>query len=166
MAKSIQPFVASRVFDAPRERLWKAWTDAAELKKWWGPAGFKVHTCKVDLRPGGIFLYGMTAPDGKDMWGRFVYREIAAPKKLVFIVSFSDPKGGVTRHPWSPSWPLQTLSTVEFAEEGAGRTKVTVRWVPHEASDAETKTFDEGRDSMKQGWGGTMDQLAGYLEAA
>jgi uncharacterized protein YndB with AHSA1/START domain len=166
MAKSIQPFVASRVFDAPRERLWKAWTDAAELKKWWGPAGFKVHTCKVDLRPGGIFLYGMTAPDGKDMWGRFVYREIAAPKKLVFIVSFSDPKGGVTRHPWSPSWPLQTLSTVEFAEEGAGRTKVTVRWVPHEASDAEKKTFDEGRDSMKQGWGGTMDQLAGYLEAA
>lgn len=158
------PFVISRVLDAPRERVWKAWTDAGELKKWWGPQGFKVHSCKVDLRPGGIFHYGMTAPDGTDMWGKFTYREIAAPKKLVFIVSFSDPKGGVTRHPWSPGWPLQTMSTVEFEEQGPRQTKVTVTWLPHDATEAERKTFDEGRDSMKQGWGGTMDQFADYLK--
>ena len=159
-------FVISRVFDAPRETVWKAWTEPERLKQWWGPKGFKVHTCKVDLRPGGVFLYGMRAPDGGDIWGKFVYREIAAPKKLVFIVSFSDPKGGVTRHPWNESWPLQTMSTVEFEEEGPRRTKVTVRWTPHEASEVERRSFDEGRDSMKQGWTGTLEQLVGYLGKA
>lgn len=133
------------------------------LKQWWGPKGFVVHTCKVDLRPRGVFHYGMRAPDGSDVWGRFVYREIVAPKRLVFVVSFSDPKGGVTRHPWSENWPLQTMSTVEFEEQGAGKTRVTVRWIPHEASDMERKTFAEGRESMQQGWTGTLDQFAGYL---
>jgi len=164
MEEPVKPFVISRVFDAPRSRVWKAWTDAAELKQWWGPRGFKVKSCKLDLRPGGMFLYGMTAPDGTDTWGRFVYREIAAPMKLVCIVSFSDPQGGVTRHPWSPGWPLYWHSTVEFEEEGPAKTRVTVTWLPHEASDAERSTFDEGRDSMNQGWGGTMDQLTGHLE--
>ena len=159
----MKPFVTSRVFDAPRERVWKAWTDAAQLKQWWGPLGFKVHTAKVDLRPGGMFLYGMTSPDGKEMWGKFLYREIAAPKRFVCIVSFSDPQGGVTRHPWSPGWPLHIMSTVEFEEQGPRQTRVTVTWLPHEASEAERKTFEEGRDSMKQGWGGTLEQLAGYL---
>jgi uncharacterized protein YndB with AHSA1/START domain len=173
------PFTISRVFDAPRGEVWKAWTEAERLKKWWGPAGFKVHTCKVDLRPGGIFLYGMTAPDGSDMWGKMAYREIEAPKKLVFINSFSDPKGGVTRHPWHQTWPLEMLSTITFdevgsspkeqrsspKEQGAGKTKVTVHWVPAESSsELECRTFDEGRDSMKQGWGGTMNQLTDHLK--
>jgi Uncharacterized conserved protein len=159
----VKPFVISRVFDAPRSRVWRAWTDAAELKQWWGPRGFKVKSCKVDLRPGGMFLYGMTAPDGTETWGKFVYREIAAPTKLVCIVSFSDPQGGVTRHPWSPGWPLYWHSTVEFVEQGE-KTRVTVTWLPHEATEAERKTFDEGRESMNQGWDGTLGQLTGHLE--
>jgi uncharacterized protein YndB with AHSA1/START domain len=165
-AKNSEPFVTSRVFDAPRDRVWKSWTEAERLKQWWGPAGFTVHTCKVDLRPGGIFHYGMKAPDGSDMWGKFTYREIDAPKRLVFIVSFSDPKGGVTRHPGSANWPLETLSTATFEERG-GKTKVTVQWIPHDTStELERKTFEEGRDGMKQGWTGTMDQFAGYLAKA
>lgn len=158
----MSPFVITRVFDAPRDKVWQAWTEAERLKQWWGPKGFKVHTCKVDLRPGGIFLYGMTAPDGSQVWGKFTYREISAPAKLVFIVSFSDPEGGVTRHPGIEDWPLETLSTVLFEEQG-GKTKVTVQWLPHEATEAERRAFDEGRDSMKQGWGGTFDQFAAYL---
>jgi uncharacterized protein YndB with AHSA1/START domain len=162
----VTPFEITRVFDAPREQVWKAWTDPERLKHWWGPKGFTVHTCKVDLRPGGTFLYGMKTPDGADMWGKFVYRKIEAPKRLEFIVSFSDPKGGITRHPWSEHWPLQTMSTVTFEEQGKDKTKVTVRWTPHEASEIERKTFDEGRASMQQGWGGTFDQFAGYLAKA
>jgi uncharacterized protein YndB with AHSA1/START domain len=158
----VTPFEITRVFDAPREQVWKAWTDPAHLKHWWGPKGFTVHTCKVDLRPGGLFLYGMKSPDGADTWGKFVYRKIEAPKRLEFIVSFSDPKGGITRHPWSEHWPLQILSTVEFSEV-SGKTQVTVRWTPHEASEIERNTFDEGRASMQQGWGGTFEQFAGYL---
>jgi uncharacterized protein YndB with AHSA1/START domain len=158
----VKPFEITRVFDAPRERVWKAWTEPERLKQWWGPKGFTVHTCKVDLRPGGVFLYGMKAPDGSDMWGKFVYRKIEAPKRLEFIVSFSDPKGGMTRHPGMESWPLQMLSTVTF-EEQKKETKVTVQWTPHEATDLERKTFEEGRDSMQQGWTGTFDQFADYL---
>jgi uncharacterized protein YndB with AHSA1/START domain len=160
----VKPFEISRTFDAPRERVWKAWTDPGELKNWWGPRGFKTHSLKVDLRPGGMFLYGMTAPDGAAVWGKFIYREIVAPKKLVFIVSFSDPDGGVTRHPGSPGWPLYIQSTVEFEEQGPRKTKVSVTWLPHEATDAERRTFDEGRDGMKQGWGGTLEQLAEHLK--
>ena len=158
----MKPFETSRVFDAPRAKVWQAWTEPARLKQWWGPKGFKVHTCKLDLRPGGTFLYGMTAPDGSDMWGKFVYRKVSAPEKLVFIVSFSDPQGGVTRHPMSPNWPRYVLSTVEFAEE-AGKTRVTVRWTPHDATEAERKVFEDSREGMKQGWGGTLDQLEAYL---
>jgi uncharacterized protein YndB with AHSA1/START domain len=158
----VKPFEIARVFDAPRSEVWKAWTEPERLRQWWGPKGFTVHTCKVDLRPGGSFLYGMKAPDGSDMWGKFVYRKIEAPKRLEFIVSFSDPKGGVTRHPSSPGWPLQTLSVVSF-EEQAGKTRVTVQWTPHDATEEERKSFDAGRASMQQGWGGTLDKLAAYL---
>jgi uncharacterized protein YndB with AHSA1/START domain len=159
----VKPFEISRLFDAPRDKVWQAWTEPERLKQWWGPRGFKVHTCKVDLRPGGTFLYGMKAPDGSDMWGKFVYREIKAPDRLVFVVSFSDPHGGVTRHPGMENWPRYLLSTVTFAEQG-GKTKVLVQWTPHEATELERKTFDEGRSSMQQGWGGTLDQLTAYLK--
>lgn len=158
----MKEFAITRVFDASRDKVWQAWTEEERLKQWWSPPGFKTHTCKVDLRPGGVFHYGMTAPDGTEVWGRFVYREILPPEKLVFIVSFSNPQGGVTRHPWSPAWPLQMHSTVIF-EEQQGKTRVTVKWIPHEATDEERKSFDEGRDSLSQGWGGTLDKLTDYL---
>jgi uncharacterized protein YndB with AHSA1/START domain len=161
----VKPFSITRVFDAPRERVWQAWTEPERLKHWWGPKGFKVHTCKVDLRPGGVFHYGMKAPDGTEVWGRFIYREIVAPEKLVFIVSFSDPQGGRARHPWSEHWPLDILSTVTF-EALESRTRVSVQWIPHDASELERKTFDEGRDSMTQGWTGTLDHLDSCLGKA
>jgi uncharacterized protein YndB with AHSA1/START domain len=158
-------FVMARVFDAPRALLWAAFTEAERLRHWWGPKGFTVRHCELDLRPGGIFHYGLRSADGKDMWGRFVYREIVPPERLVFIVSFSDEAGNVTRHPWNPDWPLQMLSTVSFTEQD-GRTTVTVRWVPHAATELERKTFEAGRESMRQGWTGTLDQLTEYLASA
>ena len=160
----MKPFEISRLYDAPRQKVWQAWTEPARLKHWWGPRGFKVHTCKVDLRPGGTFLYGMNAPDGSDMWGKFVYREIKAPEKLVFVVSFSDAQGGVTRHPSSPGWPRYILSTVQFDPQGS-KTRVSISWLPHDASDEERRIFEAGRPSMTQGWGGTLDQLEAYLKA-
>lgn len=155
-------FVISRTFDAPRERLWKAFTEAERLKHWWGPKGFRVRECKVDLRPGGLFHYCLASPDGEAMWGKFVYREIAAPERLEVIVAFSDEAGGVTRHPWAPDWPLETLSTITLAETRGG-TEVTVGWAPHNATEGERRTFDESHEGMRQGWGGTFDQLAEYL---
>ena len=160
-----RPFVISRMFDASRENVWRAWTERARLMQWFGPKGFKMPAAKIDFRPGGTFHYCMEAPNGDEMWGKFVYREIVAPERIVFVSSFSDEDGGLRRHPLSPDWPLEMLSTIMFAER-EGRTTVTVRWLPLNATDAERRTFEDGRASMEQGWSGTMDQLADYLARA
>ncbi len=157
-----RPFVLTRTFDAPRELVFKAWTDPEHLKRWFGPKGFTMPSCSLDLRPGGVFHYCMKSPDGHEMWGKWIFREIVTPEKLVVIVSFSDAKGGVTRHPLSPNWPLETLSKSTFTEH-AGKTTLTLEWSAFNATEAERKTFDEGHSGMQQGWGGTMDQLAAYL---
>jgi uncharacterized protein YndB with AHSA1/START domain len=156
-------FVISRTFDAPRDLVWKAFTEPARMKQWWGPKGFTVIASKMDLRPGGTYHYGMKAPDGSDMWGKFVYREVAAPERMVFINSFSDEAGGIARHPMAPSWPLEMLSVFTFEEAPGGKTKFTIRWSPHNATEEERKTFDSSHDSMRQGWGGTLEQLTAYL---
>jgi uncharacterized protein YndB with AHSA1/START domain len=120
----------------------------------------------MDLRPGGTYHSGVRTPDGNEMWGKFVYREIAALERTVFINSFSDPNGGLTRHPLAPSWPVQMLSTFAFAEAGPGKTTFRVTWMPLNPTPEERATFDGGHDSMKQGWTGTMEQLAAYLATA
>jgi len=160
-----RPFVISRMFNASRAKVWRAWTERARLMQWFGPKGFKMPAAKIDFRPGGTFHYCMEAPNGDELWGKFVYREIVAPERIVFVSSFSDEDGGLTRHPLSSDWPLEMLSTITF-EERNGRTTVTVWWVPLNATDAEHKTFEAGRASMEQGWSGTMDQLADYLAKA
>jgi uncharacterized glyoxalase superfamily protein PhnB len=159
-------FVISRVFDAPRELVWKCFTDPEHMKQWWGPKGFKVIASKMDLRPGGTYHYGLKAPDGTPMWGKMVYREISPPERIVFVNSFSDEAGGTTRHPLHKTWPLQMLSVFTFEEQPGGKTKFTVRWAPLNATADERKTFDTNHDSMRQGWGGTMEQLAAYLAKA
>lgn len=159
-------FVTARVFDAPRDLVWKAFSEPERMKEWWGPKGFSVIRWSMDYRPGGTYHYGMKAPNGTEMWGKFRYREITPPERMVFINSFSDEAGGTTRHPMAPTWPLETLSTFTFEEEPGGKTRVTIRWSPYNATPEEQATFDASHDSMRGGWGGTMDQLAEYLKTA
>ena len=154
-------FTISRMFDAPRALVFKAWTTPELMAKWWGPKGAAVGKSKMDLRVGGIYHYSMMF-NGFEMWGKFTYREIAAPSTLVFVNSFSDAEGNITRHPINANWPRELLSTITFEEEN-GKTKVTVKWMPINASEIEIKTFADGLPSMNQGWGGTLDQLETYL---
>ena len=70
-----KPFVISRTFDAPRDKVWKAWTERERLKQWFGPKGFTMPTCTLDLKPGGIFHYCLTTPQGQEIWGKWVFRE-------------------------------------------------------------------------------------------
>ncbi len=156
-------FVVSRTFDAPREVVWRAWTERERLMQWFGPKGFVMTNAKLDFRPGGKFHYCLRSTDGKKMWGKFVYREIVAPERMVLVNSFSDEDERLTRHPMSPTWPLEMLTTTTFTEEN-GKTTVTVRWSPLEPTAEERKTFDASHDGMRQGWSGTFDQLARYLE--
>jgi uncharacterized protein YndB with AHSA1/START domain len=159
-----QSFRLERLFDAPRPRVWRAFTEADQLKHWWGPKGFAMLSCKLDLRPGGLFHYGMRSPDGHEMWGKWVFRDIAAPELLSFVVSFSDAAGGITRHPMAPTWPLEMLSTTRFIAQG-DKTLLSMETIAVNASDAERQTFVAGRDGMRQGFGGTLDQLDAYLAA-
>ena len=164
-AKPAQDFVIARVFDAPRDLVWRAFTEPERILQWMSPKGAAAVAAKMDFRPGGTYHYGVRTPDGSVMWGKYVYREIDAPKRLVWVNSFSDEAGGITRHPLVPTWPLQMLTTVTFTEQ-KGKTTLTVRWTPVNPTDEERKTFDSAHEGMKQGWGGSFEQLADYLAKA
>jgi uncharacterized protein YndB with AHSA1/START domain len=155
-------FVISRTFNAPRDRMWQAWTEREPLMEWFGPQGFKMPAAKIDFRPGGTFHYCLESEDGHEMWGKFTYREIFVPERIVLVSCFSDEEGNVTRHPFSPTWPLEMLSTIRFAEE-AGRTTVSVEWTPINPTEAELETFEASQEGMHHGWRGTFEQLANYL---
>ena len=157
-----KPFTITRVFAAPRELVWQALTQLEHLGRWMSPAGMEPVSGSLDLRVGGVYHYGLKAPNGQIMWGKWTFREIAAPERLVMIVNFSDAESGVTRHPMSPTWPLATLSTTTLAVEGQD-TRMTLNWQALDGNDEENVTFDGAHAGMSQGWRGTMDQLASHL---
>jgi uncharacterized protein YndB with AHSA1/START domain len=158
-------FTISRTFDAPREAVWKAWSDPGALQKWWGPKGSTIRVLKFDFRPGGLFHYSMEYQPGQPIYGRFVYREIAAPERIVFVNSFSDEAGGITRAPFpqlGDKWPLEVLNVMTLTEQG-GKTTLALRGGPITPKADELNIFAGMFDSMRQGFGGTFDQLAAYL---
>ena len=155
-------FVISRLFDAPRELVFKAQAESERLERWWGAKGFTTRIIKLDFRPGGVFHYSMRTPDGHEMWGKFVYREILAPERIVFINSFADKEGNTIQAPFSQTWPLEVLNTLTFSEH-AGKTTLTIRSVPYKATKEERETFETELDSMRQGFNGYLDRLADYL---
>jgi uncharacterized protein YndB with AHSA1/START domain len=157
--------VVTRVFAAPRSLVFDAWADPQALTAWWGPKGHTLRVIRLDFRPGGVFHYATRSPAGQELWGRFVYREIVAPERIVFVSSFTDEAGNPVRSPFSPTWPLDVLNTLTLAERD-GETTLTLRAVAHDATTAERETFEAGRDSLRRGFGGTLDQLAEYLARA
>lgn len=158
----IPEFRVSRRFEAPRDLVFSAWSDPAHLAEWWGPAGFDLRIAKLEFSPGGIFHYAMVTPDGKEMWGRFTYREIEAPARIVFLNGFANAEGALARNPWMPVWPLEIRNEVTFSEEG-GATLLELRGTPFNASEDEMRAFEGHFDSMRKGFGGTFDQLAAHL---
>lgn len=162
MSKTEPRFTIARRYDADTDLMFRVWTQPAHLKHWFGPAGSEMAQCEVDLRPGGRCLFQLLMPDGDEMWGKFIYREIVPNKRLVWVHSFADAEGNTARHPMSDTWPPEMLSTVTFEPDADG-TRVTVYMEPIDPTDEERATFIEGMDSMKQGWGGSLDILRDYL---
>jgi uncharacterized protein YndB with AHSA1/START domain len=160
-----QEFVIERTFDAPRALVWKAWTEVDHLAEWWGPKGCRIEVLEFDLRPGGVFHYAMRFSAGPPMYGKFVYREVAAPERLVFVNSFSDIDGGLTRAPFPQLkgvWPLEVLNHLTLTEHG-DRTALHLRGAPINATAAEIAAYVGMFDSMRQGFGGTFEVLDDYL---
>ncbi len=155
-------FELTRTFDASREDVWAAFTQPEHLKHWWGTPGTRIEIIRHELRPGGLFHYCMKFPDGRAMWARFIFREIVPPERLVWRNSFSDEHGGLTRNPWIPNLPLETLNTVTLAEQN-GKTRLTITAVPFEASEEESRVFAGGISGMKKGFGASFNILADYL---
>ncbi len=110
--------VMERLFDAPREMVFKAWTDPQQIQQWWGPNGFTTTISEMDVRPGGVWRFVMHGPDGTDYQNKVVYQEIAEPERLVFLHGGGDDEGDEGRF----------HVTVTFAERG-GKTQLTQRMV-------------------------------------
>jgi uncharacterized protein YndB with AHSA1/START domain len=155
-------FSISRIFEVPREFLFAAWTQEQHLKHWFCPSGFTIPVCKLNLVPGGVFHYCMRAPNGVEMWGKWIFQQIVPPEHLVFVNTFSNKHGNLTRHPYVPEWPLEILTTSTFADQ-EHKTRLTMVSEPVDATAVQQKAFDSMHAAMTQGWNGTFDQLAAYL---
>ncbi|HAO98796.1 MAG TPA: polyketide cyclase [Fibrobacteres bacterium] len=158
-----EDFIISRTFNAPRDLVWKVWTEPAHIGKWMNPFGGEMSFAKMDFRSGGMAHYYMATPDGGKMWGLVKYLEIAQPEKVVQIQSFADAEGNIISHPMSATWPKEMHSTAAFTEQD-GKTTITITWRPYNATEVEQQTFDGARPGMTQGWTGSLDQLEVYLK--
>ena len=155
-------FKIERTFDAPRDLVWAACTEAQHLSSWFGPPGTTVKVKTLDLKPGGLFLYGMEMPGGIVMWGKWVFREIEAPSKLSYVVSFCTEDGTPVRHPLAPLWPLEVLAVQTFTEQGGKTLTQSLSW-PINATAEERAVFTAGHASMQMGFAGAHAQLDTYL---
>ncbi|MDD4974524.1 MAG: SRPBCC domain-containing protein [Bacteriovorax sp.] len=158
-----EEFIITRTFNASRKLLFKVHTDPRDMANWFGPKRLKTEVYKFDLSPGGLVHYSLTAPEGHQVWGRFVYREIVLNEKIVFVSSFSDKDAAISRHPMIATWPLEVLCTVIFTKQKA-QTTLTLKAIPINANEIERKTFEEGHREIQKGWTATFDHLEDYLD--
>ena len=153
-------YVLERTFDAPRELVWRTWTDPELLPRWYGP-GAETIVHRLELKPGGLWL-GEMRWDGKSNYQRVEYTEVTPPERLVWLHSSSDADWNIISNPMMPDWPRVLLTTVTF-EEGGGRTAMRLTWAPHEASAAEIACFAGALAGLDKGWGAGMKLLAELL---
>jgi len=137
--------VIERVFDAPRDLVFRAWTEPRHLVHWYGPRGFTVPSYMLDLQPGGAWRSCMLSPEGREYWVRGVFREIVEPERLVFTYAHEN-EDGVRGH--------ETLVTVTFVDHGE-KTQLTL----HQAIFESIKD----RDAHQGGWRSALDCLTEYL---
>jgi uncharacterized protein YndB with AHSA1/START domain len=158
--------IITRVFNAPRKLLWKAWTEPKHFKRWWGPKDFTSPVCKIDFRVGGKYLACMRSPEGRDFWSTGVYREIVPLQRIVCSDNFADEKSNVVpasyyRMP-GDNWPMELTVTITFEDPSGlpgsktSKTKMTLRHVG----------FPVGQmsDMAKTGWNESFDKLAESLK--
>jgi len=157
-------FETKRVFTAPLDRVWKAWSERDQLAKWWGPKGCSLEVSLLEFRAGGFCHYAMRSGNAPAMCGRFNYREIVPHERIVWLSSFANEKCGIARAPFSDLCPLEIENSVVFAEQD-GTTRMALHAEPFGASEEEIRYFAGlcSSGSLAQGYGGTFDQLDGHL---
>ena len=150
--------VVTRVFDAPRELVWKAWTDPQYVMQWWGPKGFTAPFCQIDFRVGGKFLYCMRTPDGQEGWNAGEYHEIVLHEKIVSSMYFSDSKGN-RLEPAQYGSEHEAIDdahdVVLFEDIGNGQTKLT--FIGNETMQNAIQS------GQLEGWKETLDKVAAVV---
>lgn len=161
VAASEEPLVLiTRVFDAPRELVFKAWTDRDHLVRWFAPQGCTISYRSLDVREGGVFHSCIRTPDGHECWCKGVYREVIAPHRLVYTMAVADEHGNLVEPidvGMDSEWPRETILTVTF-EDLAGKTKLTLRQTVNEEL--------AKRTGAHPSWLEMLDNLAGQLQAS
>ncbi len=158
-------FISDREFDAPRDLVWRAWTDPELLARWYGP-NIETVIHKFDLKPGGVWLNEMKMKSMSD-FSVMTFKEIVPEEKLVWHHSSSDADWNIVSSPMMPDWPRILLTTVTFQEAGE-KTTVRLTWVPHEASEAEIACFAGAMEGFGSGWGAgytIVDEILKELQA-
>jgi len=150
--------VITRVFDAPRQLVWKAWTDPQYVMQWWGPKGFTCPVCKMDFRVGGKFLCCMRTPDGQEFWNGGEYHEIVLLEKIVSSMYFSDSEGNKVEpeHYGIEHEDIEGAYDVTLFEDlGDGQTKLT--FIGNE-------TMEDAKESGQvEGWKEILDKVAAVV---
>ena len=149
MSNEGQELVLTRVFDAPRELVFKAWTDPKCVPQWWRPRGFTNPVCELDVRPGGAIRIHMRGPDGTVYPMTGVYQEVVEPERIVFTSTPLDAEGSAL---------FELLTTVTFAEQG-GKTKQILRARVIKRT-AQATQYLKG---MEAGWTQSLEHLAESL---
>lgn len=158
-------YVLDREFNAPRDLVWRAWTEPELLARWYGP-NIETVIHKFDLKPGGVWLNEMKMGDKSDL-SKITFHEVTPPKKLVWHHSSADADWNIISNPMMPDWPRVILTTVTFNDAGS-KTNVKLTWVPFEATDAEIACFAGAMERFGGGWESgyaIMDDLLAELQA-
>ena len=161
----IPEYKLERIFEAPRELVWRAWTDPDLLHRWYGP-GIETIIHKFDLKPGGSWLNEMKWGGNSD-FSKMVFQEVTPPSMLVWHHSSSDSDWNIITSPMMADWPRVLLTTVLFEDMG-DKTNVRLTQVPIEPTDAEIACFAAKMAGMDKGWGSgyaIMDELFVELQA-
>ena len=140
--------VITRTFGAPRALVWRAWTEPAHVRRWYGPSYLAFSVCEIDLRPGGRWRYVLRAPDGSEHGFGGEYREIVPPERLVYTEGYEAMPGH------------EYVVTLTFAEHG-GKTTLTSRGVYQSFEDRDGHVASGMEGGMRE----TLDRLAAHLSA-
>lgn len=164
----MQEIVIEKVFDAPREMVWKAWTEPEMIKKWWGPEGFTAPSIKVDLKVGGKYIFAMKGPEGSEwdkvMHSAGIYKEIVPHEKLVVTDYFSDEEGNIKapdKFGQDPNFPKEMTVTVLFEEIESGKTKLSITYPKPETQEQMDAILKSG---MEEGWMSSLNKLEASLK--
>ncbi|MES2565612.1 MAG: SRPBCC domain-containing protein [Bacteroidota bacterium] len=160
--KKSNELVITRLLNASQELVFKTFTEAGHLAHWWGPKGMKLEVINLDVRNGGKFHYKMISAEGHEMFGVFHYKEVSPFGKIVFTNGFADKDGNLIRAPFATNFPMEVLNTWTFEEED-GKTRLTLKGIPYNATEEENQFFEAMHAGMNQGFGGTFEQWENYL---